>query len=283
MKEKNDNIGWQRVLIIIFPYLIFVGIFQFIGALIANVDLTNLELQNTPQQNFIMSLSSLIGTVLIIWYFTKNEKGRKSITDGFGIKNRLIDIIMGLGIGILIMSLGYLILILLDEIIFVNFRFELSGLLYTILIFVFVSIMEEILIRGYVLRNLMISFNKYIALILSSILFAIMHGFNPNIDLFSLINLFIAGLLLGITYIYTKNLWFPIALHFSWNFTQAILGFNVSGNKSFSIVEFSIEKSNRLNGGDFGFEGSYLSIVFQVLFIIVIGLFYIRKTNYNKC
>lgn len=282
MIAKINNIGWERVLLILLPYLLFVGIFQFIGSVIANVDLTNLEAQNTPQQNFIMSLSSLIGTVLIVWYFTKNEQGENSIIDGLGIKNRLIDIVIGLSIGILIISLGYLILLFLDEIIFENFRFDMSGFLLTILIFVFVAIMEEVLIRGYVLRNLMISFNKYVALILSSILFAIMHGFNPNIDLFSLINLFIAGILFGITYIYTNNLWFPIALHFSWNFTQAILGFNVSGNKSFSIIEFSIDENNRLNGGDFGFEGSVLSIGFQLFFIIVIGLFNIRKTNYNK-
>jgi membrane protease YdiL (CAAX protease family) len=40
-----------------------------------------------------------------------------------------------------------------------------------------------------------------------------------------------AGLLLGAAYIYAKNLWFPIAIHFAWNFTQsAIFGANVSGN-----------------------------------------------------
>jgi membrane protease YdiL (CAAX protease family) len=33
----------------------------------------------------------------------------------------------------------------------------------------------------------MISFNKYIALILSSILFSLMHSFNSNIDLFALL------------------------------------------------------------------------------------------------
>jgi len=282
MRVSINHIGWKRVLIIQLPYIIFVGIFQFIGSLIANVDLTNIESFRTPQQDFILSLSTLIGTVLIIWYFTKNEKESKSFTDGFRIKNRLSDIIMGLSIGILIISLGYLILILINEITFENIRFDLSKLLFTILTFISVAIVEEIFLRGYVLRNLMISFNKYVALLLSSVLFAIIHGFNPNIDLFSLTNIFIAGFLLGITYIYTKNLWFPIALHFSWNLMQAILGFNVSGNRTFSIVEFSIKENNRLNGGDFGFEGSILSMGFQIFFIIIIVLYYKRKTKYNN-
>jgi len=116
----------------------------------------------------------------------------------------------------------------------------------------------------------MISFDKYVALIISSLLFSLMHWFNPNIDLFGFIDLFLAGILLGISYVYTKNLWFPIALHFSWNLTQSFLGFNVSGQDAYSIIEFTIPENNLLNGGDFGFEGSIFSIIAQIVFIIII-------------
>lgn len=129
----------------------------------------------------------------------------------------------------------------------------------------------------------MISFNKYVALIVSSILFSLMHGFNPNIDLFSLFNIFLAGILLGLSYIYTKNLWFPIALHLSWNLFQTIFGFNVSGQDSYSLIEFSIYENNLLNGGDFGFEGSILSVISMIITIIGIWIYYNReKTNHNN-
>lgn len=126
------------------------------------------------------------------------------------------------------------------------------------------------------------SFNKYIALIVSSILFALIHSFNPHIDLFSLFDLFLAGIVLGLSYIYTKNLWFPIALHLSWNLFQTLLGFNVSGKDTYSIIEFGMKERNLMNGGDFGFEGSYLSIIAEVVTIIGIGIYYNRKkTNHN--
>ena len=120
----------------------------------------------------------------------------------------------------------------------------------------------------------MLSFNKYVALILSSLLFAVMHLANDDINLTGFIGLFFAGLLLGLCYILTKNLWLSIALHFSWNFFQSIFGFNVSGFDSYSLVITSFQNDNDWNGGAFGFEGSLLSIPFQVVAIIYIFIKY---------
>ena len=66
-------------------------------------------------------------------------------------------------------------------------------------------------------------------------------------DGFSAMSLFLAGILLGITYIYTKNLWFPVALHLSWNLFQTLFGFNVSGKDFYSLIEFKIQENNLLN------------------------------------
>nr|WP_235817831.1 CPBP family intramembrane glutamic endopeptidase [Formosa haliotis] len=93
-------------------------------------------------------------------------------------------------------------------------------------------------------------------------------------DWFSFLNLFLAGILLGITYTYTKNLWFPIALHFSWNLFQTLFGFNVSGQDFYSLIEFKITDNNMINGGDFGFEGSIFSVIAQVLAIGAIWFYY---------
>lgn len=125
----------------------------------------------------------------------------------------------------------------------------------------------------------MYSFNKYMALMVSSALFSLMHSANPNMDWFSFLGLFLAGVLLGILYIYTKNLWFPIALHFSWNFFQTLFGFNVSGQDIYSVIEFKITENNLWNGGDFGFEGSVLSIIAQVIVIGSIVYHYHAKNK----
>jgi hypothetical protein len=277
IKMKNKHRGWQRVLLIILPYIFIVGIFQYIGAVVAGADIVDPNFQKNSEQHVIMSLFSLIGTLLVIWIFMKYLDNEKFVNLGFQTKNRLTDFIFGIVLGAVIMILGYFILLYLNEIIYVKTIFNFKEIILSVILFTIVAFMEEILLRGYILRNLMLSFNKYIALVTSSVIFALMHGFNPNIDLFSMTNIFLAGILLGISYIHTKNLWFPIALHLSWNLFQTILGFNVSGQDSYSLIEFSISENTLLNGGAFGFEGSILSVIAMVISIGGIWLYYERK------
>jgi membrane protease YdiL (CAAX protease family) len=180
------------------------------------------------------------------------------------------------------MGFAYLLLSQMKEIIYVKTVFKIKEILLSIGLFIIVAINEEVLMRGYVLRNLMYSYNKHIALIFSSILFSLMHGLNPNMEWLSYLNLFLAGILLGSTYIFTKNLWFPIALHFSWNFFQTLFGFNVSGQDFYSLIEFKIAKTNLINGGLFGFEGSIFCIVIQLILITAILIYCNKSALYNK-
>ena len=266
-----------RIFLFIISYMIIAGTFQLIGMLVAGIDFDNLELVETATQRLISGVFNLAGTFLVIWLFMKFVDKEHFVKLGFQTKNRLKEFITGITLGLIIMATGYFLLLIFKEIYFIKVNFDLKEILISVVYFTIVSFVEETLIRGYVLKNIMSSFNKYAALIVSSILFSLMHAFNPNVDLFSLFNLFLAGILLGLSYIYTKNLWFPIALHFSWNLFQTLLGFNVSGQDTYSIIEFKINESNLLNGGAFGFEGSYLSIIAQLLTIIAIGIYYNRK------
>lgn len=274
---ENKYKGWQRVLLLILPYIIIAGLFEFIGSLITQVNIMDLNYIRSSEQELIMMLFSTLGTFLVICLFMKYVDKENFIKLGFHTKNRGKDFIIGFAIGGIIMSLGYLFLLFFKEINFQKITFDFKDLLFSIILFFLVATTEEVLLRGYILRNLMLSFNKYVALLLSSIIFAAMHLFNPNIDLFSTANIFLAGLLLGISYINTKNLWFSIALHFSWNFFQTIFGFNVSGQDFYSLIEFKTQENNTLNGGDFGFEGSILSVFFMLIVIIGIGFYYNRK------
>ncbi|MEJ6625218.1 MAG: CPBP family intramembrane metalloprotease [Flavobacteriaceae bacterium] len=277
MKKIHNHNGWLRILLLILPYIIIVGIFQYVGALISGVDLSNPEFENTSLQELSLSFSSFIGTFLVIGLFMQFVDKEKFIDLGFKTKGKLKEFIVGIVAGLIVMGLGYYLLSSMGQLSFQSINFDMQEILISFLLFTIVAIVEETLLRGYVLRNLMYSFNKYIALILSSILFSLMHGFNPNIDTFALIELFLAGILLGQSYIHTKNLWFPIALHFSWNFFQTHFGFNVSGQDTYSLIEFSIVENNLWNGGDFGFEGSWLSIISSIIMIILVER-YFKKT-----
>lgn len=277
--------GWQRIFLLIIPYILIVGMFQFVGGRIAGVNMSDLESQGTDTsiQHLIIGLFDLVGTFLVLWFFMKFVDKEAFYKLGFQTKNRFKDFMFGIGIGLLIMAVGYGSLIYLGEIFFVELIFDTKELIISILLFTIVAVVEETLMRGYILKNLMLSFNKYTALIVSSLLFSLMHGFNPNVDLFSLFSLFSAGILLGLSYIYTKNLWFPIALHLSWNLFQTLLGFNVSGQDTYSLIEFKIHENNLINGGAFGFEGSYLSVIAEIITITCIGIYYNRrKTKQNN-
>ncbi|WP_437372042.1 CPBP family intramembrane glutamic endopeptidase [Maribacter litoralis] len=269
-----NHSGWARVIALIFPYVIIVGLFQIGGAFVAGIPFGDNDFQANSLQELIMTFFSFLGTLLLVWIFMKYMDKQNFMDVGLQIKNRKNDIIIGTLLGLVIMGLAFVSLWAAEEIIYTDFNFDVLELIYTTLLFVLVAILEEVLFRGYILKNLMLSFNKYIALIISSALFAIAHGANPNISLFSLTGLFLAGIALGASYIYTKNLWYPIAFHFSWNLFQSLFGFNVSGQDIYSILEFTVPENNMVNGGQFGFEGSIFSLIIEMILVALIIYYY---------
>lgn len=277
MIKKIKNWDWLRFLALIIPYLVIVGVFQVIGFAIAGVSFDEVDIVKTTSQHTIITFFILLGTLLTLFIFMKWVDKEPFVKLGLSLKNRLPDFFYGIFAGALIMLMGLFILLGLNQIYFEEIIIDWKSIILVSLTFIFVSISEELLIRGYVLKNFMESFNKYVALILSSVIFSLMHLGNDFMSWITFIDLVLAGILLGLSYTYTKNLWFPIGLHFSWNFFQSLFGFNVSGQDEYSIIELSKTENNFLNGGDFGFEGSVFALVFQTILIVIIVLFYERK------
>lgn len=280
----NDNQGWGNILKLILPYFFIVGIFQLIGYYFSGLEIDDSkDIHKTPTQAFIVAFLTLIGNFIVIWLFMKFVDKKPFSSLGFEKGDIWRDILKGFVFGFIIMLIGFSILIMTKQIEFININLDLFSFFLSFALYIFVAISEEILLRGYVLKNLMFSFHNYIALIISSVIFSLMHIGNPHINLFSLFELFIAGILLGLPYILTKKLWFSIALHFSWNFFQGtIFGFNVSGQEHYSIIETKFRNATIWNGGDFGFEGSIISIFLQISAIIFIFLFFKNRSLNQK-
>ena len=227
----------------------------------------------------ILEYSMIFFLIILLWLFMKFIDKQSLIDLGFKIKGRLKEFNYGIILGFIIMSFAFLFLLVINEIVFVDFSFDLNKVILSIILFAGVSIFEEVIFRGYLLKNLLESFNPYVALFVSATFFSLIHGFNPNVTILGLCNIFLAGFFLGASYVFTKNLWFPIALHFSWNFFQSMFGFKVSGLDSYSIIEFNIPENNMLNGGEFGFESSYLSVIILILSTFIIGKYFKKKIN----
>ncbi|WP_372755604.1 lysostaphin resistance A-like protein [Labilibaculum sp.] len=286
-KTPSIKRGWLRAILIIFPFLLITGFFQAIGgffwAFISGENPMDVLQSNSNNPNLaflIIQAFTTFGTLLIIWIFMRFIDRKKMIDLGFSFKNKTKDILYGLLAGLLMIGTGSLFLYLSGNLKFKSISFNLIGLSQSVLLLILVSVNEEVLVRGYMLRNFMDSMNRYIALFLSSLLFMALHLLNPNVSLVGMTNVFLAGILLGISYIFTKNLWFPLAFHFSWNFIQGpIFGYEVSGTNLDSLLSQNLTGSEWLTGGKFGFEGSILATILCLAGII---FFWFVYRNQNK-
>lgn len=175
----------------------------------------------------------------------------------------------GLLLGILLVSCGTLIIYLLNGIEWVDMALRMNDILMNVLLLLMVAAGEELVFRGYVLRNLAKSINKWLALLASSALFTLVHASNPSVAPIPLLNTFLGGLVMGITFLHTRNLWLPVLFHFTWNFLQGpVVGFPVSGLAFESILIASPEGDPTISGASYGFEGSLVCSTLLLLTFI---------------
>ncbi|MDA3952736.1 MAG: type II CAAX endopeptidase family protein [Bacteroidales bacterium] len=288
--EKTPAIkrGWIRALLLLIAYIIGITIFGVITTVIISVvtgtNLMDIEALMTNPDNlwirFVMQFVSLIVTFIVIWIFRKYIDRKSIMSMGFQFKGKNIDVVFGLFLGFLLMFLGFGILKLTNNLEVISISYNTKVVFGGFFFFLIVAIIEEIIFRAYVLNNLMDTFkNKYVALIISAIMFALFHGMNPNLSLMGFVNLIVAGGALGVTYIHTKNIWFPVFLHLSWNFFQGpIFGFEVSGLYFNSVIQQNVIGNDLITGGKFGFEGSIIITILLLGMIIITDRILVKKT-----
>ena len=143
-----------------------------------------------------------------------------------------------------------------------------------------VAVIEEILLRGIVFRITDEKWGSTIALITSGLIFAGLHVVNPHVTVVSVLCITMVGVLLGAAYMYYRNLWMPIAIHFAWNFTQnGIFGAITSGNeKTSSLLTTQITGPEILTGGQFGPEASIQAVLVCLIAAIII-IMLLNKQN----
>lgn len=130
---------------------------------------------------------------------------------------------------------------------------------------------EELFFRIFIFIALIyLSGNNLIALVISSVIFCLLH--NP-MNLISVSSYFIAGLMYGLAFLKFKSIWAATGLHLAWNYFQgAIFGFPVSNGFSNGYFTLEIEDNWIWNGGSIGPEGSIFGVLCRILIIIIIFL-----------
>jgi membrane protease YdiL (CAAX protease family) len=151
----------------------------------------------------------------------------------------------------------------------------LHTLVSAALVFAAGAAAEEALFRGYPLQTMLRSLPAWLALIPSTLLFASGHLLNPNtVRGFTFFNTALAGVWLAVAYLRTRSLWFPLGLHWGWNWTMgALLGLPVSGITSFApapLLRAADAGPAWLTGGSYGLEGGVACTAALLLSTILI-------------
>lgn len=167
-----------------------------------------------------------------------------------------------------------------------------AALLSSFTAMLLVGFYEELFSRGYQLLNLTeglqypnISPRIAVggAVIITSVVFGLLHAYNPNASAVSTFNIILAGVVLAVPFVLTGKLGLSAGLHFSWNFTQgSVFGFPVSGSyldTSFFLID---QKGIDLwTGGAFGPEAGLMGIAGMA--IMLGGSYvYILKSGYKN-
>jgi len=131
---------------------------------------------------------------------------------------------------------------------------------------------EEIIFRGYAFQTLLRGAPAVVPIMLFSIFFGWAHWENPNRTLLSTANTVLAGVWLSIAYLRTRNLWFPTALHFTWNWTMGVFfGIPISGLQiARPLLVTSSDGPVWLTGGSYGSEGGAAATIVLIAAIAVI-------------
>lgn len=270
---KKQRFGLAAVDIIMFIVLAFIIMmfismpFLVLSDKLGSVDTT----ENIPLlmiNETIMLVGVFLAAWIVLWF-----RGLPLTGLGLSLKGRWKDLLGGALFALVLYMAGFGFSLLFGVVEVTGINFHPSSLLMTLMFFLLVGITEELTLRGFVLGRLLdAGVNKFWALIISSILFSLIHIANPNFALLPFLNIVLAGVLLGASYLYTRNLCFPIALHWFWNWLQGpVLGYEVSGNKfGDSLLTLHLPEANIVNGGSFGFEGSVICTVLMLIGTAVI-------------
>ncbi len=154
------------------------------------------------------------------------------------------------------------------------------GFMIASVFFVLAGATEELIFRGFPFQALVHNLGGARAVAITSLIFGLAHGSNPNASIFSTINTILAGIWLGLAYLMTRSLWLATALHWSWNLAMVfIFGLPVSGLTTLGELAWlkgQIGEPMWISGGGYGPEAGVAATVALILSTLAIwksGLF----------
>lgn len=273
--------GWA-ILLSLVSFLVLPGVFSYllltmVQAIMAqgNEGLVNVVMEMIYGPWFDYLLYVLM--ILFVFFSFKLLYNRPLQQMGFYKQGWAKGLLLGGGLGILSISIPFVFLIITGNatVTEIDASYLLRiDFLHDFIFFVFVGFFEEILSRGFMMTALKTTRNKWLVLVVPSVIFGALHAGNPNVTFFSMVNIALVGILFALLFIKTGKLWVPIGYHITWNFVQGnIFGVAVSGTQTNSLMSTTFTGSALLTGGEFGIEGGLPCTVVILASILLVHFF----------
>lgn len=157
----------------------------------------------------------------------------------------------------------------------------LGGVLLIALGWIVQGASEEVLCRGWLLPSIGARYRPWLGVLLSALVFALLHSLNPGLSVLAMVNLFLFGIFAALYALYEGGLWGIFALHSVWNWAQGnLFGFEVSGTLPEGGILLNLQETgpDLVTGGRFGPEGGLVVSAVLLGGILVIGLL-ARRTS----
>ena len=132
-----------------------------------------------------------------------------------------------------------------------------TGAFATVMMLLPAAMTEELMIRGYPMAVLRETLGWRGAILITSVVFGLLHAFNPNVATIAIVLVTVAGIFLGAIVYQTRSLWAATAAHFAWNLTLAVVLHAAVSGQEMPAGDYRVIDSGPdwATGGAWGPEG----------------------------
>jgi membrane protease YdiL (CAAX protease family) len=277
MNEFSDREPalWLKILQFPLTRLVLLGGVLFYMMAVSNMFME--EFKSTPLLSIGVTLAMCAAGFAVYWLFVRFVE-RRTVSE-LAPTNLGRELGIGLAIGAGLYTVSVLVLMALGI-----YRIEglnpVSFMLPAVALALSSGVFEELVFRGVLFRVVEEALGSWISLVVSSLVFGLLHLMNPGATLIGAIFISVeAGLLLAAAYMLTRRLWMSIGFHMAWNYTQsAVFSGIVSGGVSDpGLIRPVIDGPDMLTGGQFGLEASLVACAVCTTTGVVLLVMAIRR------
>lgn len=224
--------------------------------------------------------------IFIVWLWVKFFEKRSFKTIGFQWKNAFRKYMTGFLSGFVMLGVVVGLMALFGVIGFNEkaepFSIDFLGVMMLLLLgYIVQGAAEEVMARGWQFQVIGARYKPWLGAVISSVMFALLHGLNSGVSVLAIVNLLLFAFLLIFIILNDGSIWAACGWHTAWNWTmENIYGLKVSGSEGGgSVLSLTAEGPNYITGGGFGPEGSIFTSIVLIAGMIIVLIRHSKKIN----